>query len=80
MARNSDPYGRCHHHIKNKVKGGNSKPENLLHIKEHKEKLIHHIFGQRDFYEIIIFILRLSRAKHFEQVNPEIKKLYKLLD
>lgn len=71
---------RVHHHIKNACNGGHSKPENLLFIREEKEKLIHHIFGDRDFYEIIIFILRISRAKHFERVNPRIKKLYKFLD
>jgi len=71
---------RVHHHIKNHCNGGHSKPNNLLYIKEHKEKLIHHIFGDRDFYEIIIFILRIARAKHFEQVNKKIKRLYKFLD
>jgi hypothetical protein len=68
------------HHIKNKSLGGHSTPENLLFIREEKEKLIHHIFGPRDFYEIIIFILRISRAKHFERVNPKIKQFYKFLD
>lgn len=73
-------YKRVHHHIKNSCMGGKSVPENLLLIKEDKEKLIHHIFGNRDFYDIIIFILRISRAKHYEQVNPKIKRLYKFLD
>lgn len=72
-------YKRVHHHVKNVCNGGHSTPENLLLIREDKEKLIHYIFGNRDFYEIIIFILRISRAKHFEQVNKKIKSLYKYL-
>jgi len=80
MGKNTEPFGRCHHHIKNRENGGNSKPNNLLFIKQGREKLIHYIFGDRDFYDIIIFILRISRAKHFEQVNPKIEKLYKLLE
>lgn len=71
---------KVRHHIKNSCNGGKSVPANLLFIKEDKEKLIHHIFGNRDFYDIIIFILRISRAKHYEQVNPKIRKLYKFLD
>lgn len=72
--------GYVKHHIKNRTKNGRSQPENLLFIKEGREKLIHLIFGNRDFYDIIIFILRISKAKHFERVNPAIKKLYKLID
>lgn len=68
-----------HHHIKNRCNGGHSCPQNLLLIEESKEKLIHHIFGDRDFYEIIIFILRIARAKHFEQITPKIKQFYKYL-
>ena len=71
---------RVHHHIKNSCNHGESTPQNLLLIEEKKEKLIHYIFGNRDFYDIIIFILRISRAKHWEQVNPKIKSLYKYLN
>ena len=68
------------HHIVNRCNGGGSIPPNLLLIEESKEKLIHKIFGNRDFYDIIIFILRISKAKHFENVNPKIKALYKFLN
>jgi len=68
------------HHIKNSSCGGHSTPNNLLYIREDKEKLIHKIFGDRDFYEIIIFILRIAKAKHFDEVNPKIKHLYKFLN
>lgn len=71
---------RVHHHIKNRSQGGDTVRENLLLIKEDKEKLIHHIFGDRDFYDIIIFILRIARAKHYENINPKIRKLYKFLN
>lgn len=71
---------RVHHHIKNRCNGGHSVPSNLLLIKESKERLIHEIFGDRDFYDIIIFILRIARAKRFEQINPKIKQLYKYLN
>jgi hypothetical protein len=71
---------RVHHHIKNRCNGGKSSPENLLLVQEDKEKLIHRIFGDKDFYDIIIFILRICRAKHYESVNPRIKKFYKFLD
>jgi hypothetical protein len=70
---------RVHHHIKNSCNGGHSTPNNLLYIKEDKEKLIHYIFGDRDLYDIIIFILRIARAKHYEEVNDKIRKLYKFL-
>lgn len=70
---------RIHHHIKNRCNGGPSCPENLLFISQDREQLIHKIFGDKDFYEIIIFILRLSRAKGFEQINKKIKPLYKFL-
>ena len=68
------------HHIVNRCNNGASVKENLLLIEESKEKLIHKIFGNRDFYAIIIFILRIARAKHYEKVNPEIKGLYKFLN
>jgi hypothetical protein len=71
---------RVRHHIKNRCNGGRSTPENLLLIDERKERMIHEIFGDRDFYEIILFILRLSKMKHFELVNRRIKGLYKFLD
>lgn len=70
---------RVKHHIKNRCNGGKSIPENLLLIDEKKEKLIHEIFGNRDFYDIILFILRLSKIKHFDLVNPKIRSLYKFL-
>ena len=70
---------RIHHHIKNRVNGGHSNPENLLYVSEDKEKMIHKLFGDRDFYEIIIFILRLSKMKHYETVNSKIKRFYKFI-
>lgn len=70
---------KVRHHIKNRCNGGKSTPENLLLIDEKKEKLIHEIFGDRDFYDMVIFILRLSKIKHFELVNPKIRHLYKFL-
>lgn len=67
------------HHIKNRCNGGKSIPENLLLIDERKEKMIHEVFGNRDFYDIVLFILRLSKMKRFELVNGKIKNLYKFL-
>ena len=67
------------HHVRNRSKGGGPQPENLLRIDEEKEQLIHKIFGNRDFYDIIIFILRIAKAKHYERINPRIKDFYKYL-
>jgi hypothetical protein len=71
---------RVHHHIKNRCNGGKSNPENLLYIEETKEKMIHKIFFDKDFYDIVIFILRLCKMKHYEEVNPKIKRFYKFLN
>ena len=70
---------KVRHHIKNRCNGGKSIPENLLLIDEEKEKWIHKIFNDRDFYDIIIFILKISKLKHYELVNPKIRNLYKFL-
>lgn len=67
------------HHIRNRINKGHSVPENLLTIKEDKEKLIHKIFGNLDFYDIILVLIRLSRMKHYERVNPKIAKFYMYL-
>jgi len=69
-----------YHHIKNRCNGGKSIPENLLYIDEQKEKMIHSIFFDKDFYDIIMLILRISKMKHYENVNPKIKRLYKFLN
>jgi len=71
---------RVHHHIKNRCHGGKSILENLLYVKEDKEKMIHRIFFDKDFYDIIIFLLSFCKAKHYENVNPKIKELYKFIN
>lgn len=71
--------GYCHHHIKNRSQGGRSDSENLLYIREDKEKMLHHIFGHLDFYGMILLILRTSRRMKFEKINPKIAKMYKFI-
>lgn len=71
--------GYCHHHIKNRSQGGRSDPENLLYLREDKEKMLHVIFGSLDFYGIILLILRTSRKMGYDKINPKIKQLYKYL-
>lgn len=68
------------HHILNRCQGGKSTPENLLYIEEEKEKMIHKIFFNKDFYDIVLLLLRLSKMKHYENVNPKIKRFYKFLN
>jgi hypothetical protein len=68
---------RIKHHIKNRCNGGKSTKENLLLIDQVKERKLHEIFGNRDFYEIIVLLIRVCRAKHYERINPKIEEFYK---
>lgn len=64
------------HHIKNKINGGDKNPENMLRLLNEKHHLLHVIFGNLDFYDIIILLIRVSRAKHYERINPKMRELY----
>lgn len=70
---------RIKHHIKNRCKGGRGTPENLLLICQDKERELHKIFGNLDFYEIIVLLIRVCRAKRYENINPRVSKFYSLL-
>ena len=50
-----------------------------LNIDIEKHNFIHRIFKNLNFYEIIILILRVCRAKHYERIEPRIKRFYELL-
>ena len=78
MSKNAKRYVK--HHIKNRSEHGLPIKENLLFIDETKEKLLHIIFKNLDFYGIIMLIIRTAKMKHYERVNPNIKRFYKYLD
>ena len=67
------------HHIKNKCNGGPTRPENLCDLKIEKHDFLHFIFKNMDYLEIAILLLRVCRAKHYERIDPRIKKFYELL-
>jgi Iap family predicted aminopeptidase len=71
---------RNKHHIKNKVNGGGTQGANLLLIDEEKHQILHKVFGNLDFYEIIVLLIRVCRAKHYETINPKISKFYKIIN
>lgn len=64
------------HHLTNRVNGGDKRPENMLKLVEEKHHLIHILFGNLDLYQIVILLIRVARAKHYEKVNPKIRELY----
>lgn len=70
---------RNHHHITNKSQGGGKIPANLLLIEEEKHQTLHKVFGNLNFYEIVVLLIRICRAKHYEVVEPRISKFYKLI-
>jgi hypothetical protein len=65
--------------MKPKSKGGDARSSNMLYIDIDKHNLIHKIFGNKTWYEIIIFMLRIAKAKHYENIEPRIQDFYKFL-
>ena len=51
------------HHIKNRVNGGKSTPDNLLRFDSERERAWHFLFGNKDFEEVAELLLRTSRMK-----------------
>ena len=66
------------HHLTNRVNGGNKRPENMLRLLDDRHHLIHILFGNLDLYDIVILLIRVARAKHYERVNPKMRELYHL--
>ena len=69
---------RNKHHLKPRSRGGDAQPANLLLIDIDKHILFHKIFGNHTLYEVINILIRVARAKHYEQIEPRIKEFYKL--
>ena len=67
------------HHIKPRCRGGQTQKENMLRISVSKHTLLHVIFGSQTLYEIILGLIRIARMKHYERVEPEIKRFYDFL-
>ena len=67
------------HHLRNRVNGGTSEPENLLILSQEKHNLLHFIFKNFDLYEMILILIRTARIKHFDKVNPKIRNFYKFV-
>lgn len=64
------------HHIKNRVNGGISQPENLLRLTQEHHNLLHVLFKNLDFYDIILLLIRICKLKHYERINPKIREFY----
>ena len=55
--------GRNRHHNINVSRGGGSRIQNLILLKEDRHFLLHYIFQNRTLKEIICVLQRLDRAK-----------------
>ena len=58
---------------------GQTVPENILIMDVEKHKYLHYIFGNLDFYDIILLLIRTSRIKGYEKINHKIEQFYKHL-
>jgi len=77
--KNEPKWKKNRHHIKNRSKNGPPVPENLLNVKIERHSMLHVIFGNLDFYEIILLLIRVCRAKGYDKVNPKVAKFYKFV-
>jgi hypothetical protein len=57
------------HHIKAKVRNGNSHPFNVLQIDAYKHDALHLLFGHKTLDEIIEFLTRLKNAKEKQKFH-----------
>lgn len=71
--------GKNKHHLKARSRGGDSHGSNLLFIEVDKHNWLHKIFKNLTLYEIIVLLIRISRAKHYENIEPKIQQFYKYL-
>lgn len=67
---------RNKHHLRPKRRGGDKRGSNIVLIDVEKHNLIHKIFHNLTWYEIILVMIRLAQAKHYENIEPRIEKLY----
>lgn len=70
---------RNRHHMQPKARGGKNVPQNMLLFSEQRHALLHKVFGNLTWYEIILVLIRIARAKHYEDIEPQVKHLYKFL-
>ena len=75
----SHKHPRNKHHLKPKIRGGEKQSSNMLLIDIDKHIFLHKIFGNHTLYEIIHILIRVARAKHYEEIEPKIKDFYKLI-
>lgn len=54
------------HHIKNKCKGGDSSPSNLIRLDTERHKAFHFLFGNMDFLEAANLLTRAYQIKNSE--------------
>jgi len=67
------------HHLKPKSRHGDSRGSNMLYIDIEKHCWLHKIFGNLTLCEIIILLIRVAKAKHYENIEPKVKLFYKYL-
>ena len=59
------------HHLKNKCRGGDFSPENILWLKVWKHDLWHRVFKNSDPEYIVKVLQRMMRMKGYRKENPE---------
>ncbi len=62
---------RNRHHMINRCKGGTNHKWNTLRLKKHREILLHLLFGNSDFVQVLHTLIRWNREKgtkgHYDQ-------------
>ena len=66
------------HHLKNRINGGDSSPENMLKLTQDRHNLLHVLFGNLDLYDIVILLVRIGRLKRYHHINPKFRELYSI--
>lgn len=70
MSKNWKRSGRfVKHHLKNRVNGGKSTPQNLLKLDSERERAFHFIFHNLSFVEAAELLLRTDKMKKKQRRN-----------
>jgi hypothetical protein len=70
---------RNKHHMKPSSRSGSSLESNLLTIDIDKHNLLHKIFGNLTWTEIIVIMIKTAKIKHYEYNEPKISQFYKFV-
>lgn len=70
------PKMKTRHHMCPRSRSGSSHRFNLLILDDESHKLLHKLFGNRTLVEIIETLIRVARAKHYEDEEPAVSRFY----